>query len=1117
MDGRFEYEPSPPSLWATVYLAGCASFRQFVLFLLAICLGFLGIWWVAHRQFGPMVRWVAERHLSETLAARGLRPRIGSADFVEGQGIWLRDVAILSESGGRAPLLEIDEVLLRSDEKLWRLVSKKFLPDRILVRHLKVHAIPEADGRYALASLFPLPSAGGGKVPVSIVEATIDAGVHLGAWRLEERISHLRIDVVPIREAGPPDVDHWRYEVTGELRATRIGRMEFAGAYGERDRSWRLGGSAAGLRLSTDLLHAAGDVAGQDLSQLLKLDGWLDLEFSADGVGFEGVPNYALSGEIRDGRIDDARWPDPIVDLQGTFSASPELWEVRRATARIGQGSASLSAMRTRTENGDQWTAALQLEGLQLDERLAEVLPPKMRREWDEFRPKGVVDATMTVTGDGVRWDPALELRLRDVQLTYARFPYPIQRCTGALAWHRERLTAHLEGRASGSRVAIQVDYANPGANYTGWLEVKLLDRLAISETLFQALEVEPATHRSVREFSPQGQLEVTALFRKESPQTPVHRTYVIDLVDGSLKYAGLPYPLHGVRGRIEYVDGTISFRDIVGSNGGGVVSCNGQLSKDRFLELDFLATGLAFDEELKRALPESLETVWNQLRPQGDVDHVEAKYTKRIATGASSLKLEAQLWRGGEEDRHSVSIRPTWLPYVWSDMSGTIRYEDGHLQLDELRGSHDETTMTLRGMGRVVPGGWWLDLAPCSVDGLRPTEEVLAALPPSVSQGLRTIDLDGRLNLHGRVVVMSGLRDPSFSPPLIRRDPTSGTALTTGPLEVQWDLAVDLDRCEATIAGQRLHEAHGRLDTVGVMIDDRVECFGQFDLDSLMWRDSQVWEIQGPIFIDTERLAIGSMAPLADERSTPRPLGATWLGGRLQLDAQVGLTGAMPYMLQASLSEGRLEKFADELSPQWRDLAGAAFAGIRIEGRGTEPDSLTGHGRLQLRDAQIYELPLMVNLLKLLSIRQVDRTAFTTSNVDYRIQRDRVLLDRVELSGDAISLRGSGELDFHRRIQAQFYTRVGREEFQLPVISPLFGAASRQFLLISVDGTLDAPQVTQIPFPKINDAIQAMTAEPVPAESAWFPGDMMPPPPIPLGLNVEAPYRESGVQGARR
>ena len=125
----------------------------------------------------------------------------------------------------------------------------------------------------------------------------------------------------------------------------------------------------------------------------------------------------------------------------------------------------------------------------------------------------------------------------------------------------------------------------------------------------------------------------------------------------------------------------------------------------------------------------------------------------------------------------------------------------------------------------------------------------------------------------------------------------------------------------------------------------------------------------------------------------------------------------------------------------------------------------------------------MMLSMLKLLSVQQMDRTAFNTSNIQFEIKGDRILLRNIDFIGDAISLKGVGEIDLNRRVQAQFHSTVGSSEKRIPVISDLFGVASRQILVINVEGTLDEPTVTQVPFPLINEALQNLLAQPEPTE----------------------------------
>jgi hypothetical protein len=126
-----------------------------------------------------------------------------------------------------------------------------------------------------------------------------------------------------------------------------------------------------------------------------------------------------------------------------------------------------------------------------------------------------------------------------------------------------------------------------------------------------------------------------------------------------------------------------------------------------------------------------------------------------------------------------------------------------------------------------------------------------------------------------------------------------------------------------------------------------------------------------------------------------------------------------------------------------------------------------------------------MVALLSLLNLRPPEATAFTTADIDYRVQGDHVYFDRIDFHGDAITLRGRGDMDFERRIDLQFYTMVGRDELHVPILRPVLGEASRRFLLIEVGGTCDQPEVRPTAFPVLNETLQQIFPEAAQTESS--------------------------------
>ena len=118
------------------------------------------------------------------------------------------------------------------------------------------------------------------------------------------------------------------------------------------------------------------------------------------------------------------------------------------------------------------------------------------------------------------------------------------------------------------------------------------------------------------------------------------------------------------------------------------------------------------------------------------------------------------------------------------------------------------------------------------------------------------------------------------------------------------------------------------------------------------------------------------------------------------------------------------------------------------------------------------------MRFLKFVRIHPPNRDAFTNSNVDFHVEGSHIYLDRITLSGDAMSLVGKGEMNFQGDVRLVFHTMVGRGNWNLPVLKEVVGGASQQLLLVHVGGTLQKPEISKEPFPGLNQAIQQLQGD---------------------------------------
>ncbi|HQU42423.1 MAG TPA: hypothetical protein PK867_06400, partial [Pirellulales bacterium] len=96
--------------------------------------------------------------------------------------------------------------------------------------------------------------------------------------------------------------------------------------------------------------------------------------------------------------------------------------------------------------------------------------------------------------------------------------------------------------------------------------------------------------------------------------------------------------------------------------------------------------------------------------------------------------------------------------------------------------------------------------------------------------------------------------------------------------------------------------------------------------------------------------------------------------------------------------------------------------------------------------------------------------------------------------NGDAVSLRGRGEMGLDRSIQLSFYGKLGRGEGPFPLFDKVLSAASQQIMQIHVHGTLDNPITQKAVFPNVEEAVRLFQTDTV-----------MPAPVLPRGVGRAA------------
>jgi hypothetical protein len=1023
-------------------------------------------------RIDDQVRSRVQKRLAEEFPA--LQVQVQGASLADGEGIVIRGVSLVDP---RLPqqwrqLVWIDEIRLACGTSLAELAAGPPQITAVRVRRPVVHVARNAEGPWTIAALLERRAAGA-IVPIVIEDAT----VLIDDARRQSRttLRQIALDVQPATADGAT----WA-TVRGAASADFFDRASFEGRVAVVGGAFELAGTLESLEVSPRLVAAlptAEPLPAQVRKAIEGVRGRVALGWRVSGPAADlDRLSFAVQGRLDSGRFEHPALPFAVSDVSATFTADRSGLHVQSLQGHTGstllRGSGRLHG----------WTAGGDLEAVFEAERLIvarhweDLLPEAAAAWWRKLLPAGEVDVRAQFTRRSGVLDPRVSVRCRNVSLTHYRFPYRLDRTVGTAVLEGRSLSLHLTGQAGGHPVGVTGGFTFAPEGATGHVEVRG-DGMRIDDALLAAMP--PRSAEIVRTLRAAGTFDF--VFRHDRGPTVAGghaNTLGIRLVQGSMSYAGFPYPLTNVSGNIRMDRGHWTFHDLVGANDTGLVRCSGGLvpgaDGDGTLTLHLSGAGVVLERELRDALPPGMRRIWDDLDPRGN-----AEFTATVRHHVKARKTEVEL----EATPHgrTVSIEPAWFPYRLEQLEGKLVWKDGVMRFDGVRGMHARTTVAAEGTCRFTPaGGWHVSFAQLSADRFRADHDVVQALPAGVQRAIAAIRPRGLMSLSGALDIYSTTPAPAAaaSPGGPAGAPPPPAAATPPPAAA-WDLVIDMEQGSVDV-GIPLEHVHGGVRLRGSSDGRTWQAFGDVAVDSAMWRTVQLTKITGPLAMDASGVRFGMVAG-DTENPRPRRVEARVAGGTLAVDGRVTADEAGAFSIAAALNDADLQRLAGAALPAadgGQRFKGRLTGSVELSGLRAGTHSLLGRGQVRLRDAAIYELPLVVALLKVLRVKAPDRNAFGSSLVDFRIEGPHAYLDTIELSGDAISLVGAGEVDFDSNVRLVFRSIMGDAEEQLPVMKRVLGGASGQFMLIHVDGTLAQPELSTEAFPTLAAALQRLQAQ---------------------------------------
>lgn len=749
------------------------------------------------------------------------------------------------------------------------------------------------------------------------------------------------------------------------------------------------------------------------------------------------------------GKFNHARIPAALHDVEASLRCVDGRIPEARVTARAGEARVEASVRDLTPGRGEALKDLvreldLRVEHLSVDadtiHRLPENLEKDLKEIHEDFNPEGKLGLTFEFRrDDDGGWRKHCVVRPEGGRTSFVRFPYALEGITGTIdvdyrSDRPDRVTIDLAGRTGTRPIHIrgQLSGARPAA-----VAVDLWgEDIPLDDKLLAAL---PEKFRALaNEFHPQGQGSFKAYIRRDQGSREFHNRFVVTFRDCKVRYDVFPYPLEHVHGVLDIQPGGWEFRDFRGTHNGGTFRTAGRATPsgegDR-VEIDLSGTDILLDRELAAALVEpELRTVWDVFAPTGRINFEGqvVKYTGRPAE--IDVTVESK----------GCGIRPRFFPYALSDVRGKVHYRpDRWVEIDGVTARHRDSVLSLnRGHFYLKRGGGvWGELIDLEGKPLWPDADLQKALPPVLGKALAALNVRGAVGLKTNVTLDTP-PEPGASP------------------KVFWDGQVALQGTTLD-AGVRLEGVTGEVACRGLHDGRQIDgVTGNLAVRQATVLKQPLRNLQGKFHVAREAPEVVRLPGLRGE----------WFGGEVYGPMRLEFGPTLRYEMRLSAANVQLQDFARQNLPPGVKVSGLASAELYLNGQGADLTGLSGGGTIDVPSGKMYNLPVLLDLLKVLGLRWPDKTAFEEGRAQFDIKGQRVNFTRLDLFGNAISLRGAGGMNLNGTgIDLVFHTEWARIAQVLPPgLKQMPGAISNQLLKIHMKGDVNGVKFDKEPMPAL-------------------------------------------------
>jgi hypothetical protein len=660
---------------------------------------------------------------------------------------------------------------------------------------------------------------------------------------------------------------------------------------------------------------------------------------------------------------------------------------------------------------------ALDCVGLRITPELRKPLNPAFQKIYDKYLPGGLCDLHILIVKEA-KQEPEVRVTLlaRDMTFTYGNFPYPAEHISGEIDFYPDHFVIkNMRGHHGPS--TLRFDGSAEGYSGESAFSFRIeIDDMPLDDALRNALD--PGSRKALDSFSPRGCVSARGRAVRGAGKDVKERIPLDLSFHGvSLNYKGFPYELQDVSGEISVDGPQITVKRAKIHDGRMEAEVRGRIADiagDASVDISIDALRLPLDGRLREAIGEDARKIWDIFQPGGELE-VHWKLSKEkgkdvVHTARARCRGNTALYRD--------------LPLPATEITGDIEMSPGKYRLEHLVGK-------MKGAEVEVHGTITDPLIALHVDatGLPLDDEVKNALPKAVGDFVKLIKLGGNVSFTSNLAFKKdGQRQVDLVCKVLRGfvdteprfEDLDGTVTLTGYFEKDKpDMVGFANFSRATIAGKRISDVGASFNNRGSKLN----------------------------FVNIKASAYGGILTgksFSLDTATKDFMGESFMLDRVDLQDFVRDTKS--YANKTMLGKVSLEV---------RDLKGNSL----------DSGTITGKGRMMIRDAQLWDIPIF---LKLFTLNPGElfksKNQFDAGVVDYDIRNRRIAIDRMAFTSESVSVVGRGHVGFDGDLDLILKPRsgplLGIDFFVLRWAGDLLSFLLDSVANVEIKGTFDKPEI---------------------------------------------------------